>query len=127
MNAIPSQHDRPLCIQGEIYLTQDLDSFTNAIATVSLEEVSRIDAPSTTIATQVILHVQHQRGMEQRVPFILEVGAIDPRLRYSMRAHISLQGSEQIHVGDYVTVQSYPVQIAGDSQPISIAVRRVQS
>ena len=121
-----SRNHDSFCIQGKIALSRDVDSFTDATVTVYLEEVSRINAPSKTIAKQVISNVQHQRGIEQRVAFALEVEIVDKQASYSIRAHVSLQGNEQIHVGDYVTVQSYPVSMSPYPDPVSIQVQQVK-
>jgi putative lipoprotein len=62
----------------------------NAVVEVTLEDISRADAPATVVAQQII----ETNGRQAPIDFTLEYdpGAIDPAARYNVRVRITVDG-----------------------------------
>lgn len=119
-----SSTNAPL-VQGEIIFDEDADSFSRATVRVYLEDVSRLDALADLIAEQVIADVSHEKGTAERLKFALYGPSPDERASYSIRVHVDLAGDGDIHRGDFITMQSYPVLTFGHPDKVSVRVRRV--
>ncbi len=113
-------------VTGEILLSKDLDSFSEAKVNIYLEDVSYLDAPSIIVVQQVIPDIYHEIGTDNRVKFALKSENLNKRASYSIRVHISLHGDEQIHPGDYTTMESYPVLTFGYPNHILVRVQKVK-
>lgn len=121
-----SSNNAPPLVTGEILFSEELGSFSGATVNVYLEDVSFLDAPSKIVAKQVIPDIDHEMGTENRVKFALKGEITDIRASYSLRVHVSLHGDEQIHRGDYITMESYPVLTFGYPNQVSVRVREVK-
>ena len=91
----------------------------DAVLTVQLQDISRADAPA-----QVVAQTQRTFG-QQQVPlgFQLQVprAAIDPRMRYAVRATVRVNGELR-----FATAQSYPVLTHGaptSAQPLTLVMQ----
>lgn len=113
-------------VKGEIILSQELSSFSGATANVYLEDVTFIDASSTCISKQVIPNINHQIGITNRVEFALNDEIYDRNARYIITAHVSLNGSEEIQRGDFITMESYQVLTFGYPHQVSVYVKEVK-
>lgn len=80
----------------------------NGILRVRLVDVSRADAPSVVVSESQIDAVRVETGGEH-IPFTLEVPELDPRSTYSLEAHLDANGSGETTVGDYRTMEHFPV------------------
>lgn len=112
-------------ITGEILFGAEMETLSGATVHVYLENVSRLDASSEIITKRVIDDVFHERGTEKRLSFNLYGDLHDERASYSIRVHVDRRGNEQINVGDYVTMESYPVLTFGYPNHVTIRVRKV--
>lgn len=112
-------------ISGEILLPSSDRSAESAEIVIQVEDVSRVDAPSTVIGEQ------RQRGISlvpgRALEFAVEIPAslVNDRHDYSVRAHIDMSGSGDVEVGDFVSTQSYPVLTRGHGTKVRIRVSRV--
>ena len=113
-------------VDGDILFGPEIGSFSGATVHVYLEDVSRADAAAPRVAKQTIRDVNHDRGTEHRVKFKLSGVASDPRASYSVRVHVDRQGDGEIHIGDCITMQAYPVLVAGGRDQVSVTVRQVK-
>jgi hypothetical protein len=61
------------------------------------------------------------------VPFSIDVddADVDPRAHYVVTAHADLDGDGEVSVGDYVTVESYPLLTWGHLAVASLELREV--
>lgn len=116
----------PPLVTGEILFSEDLASFSGATVNVYLEDVSSVDAPSHIVAKQVIPNINHQIGTENRVEFALKGKIADLSASYSIRVHVSQHRDEQIHRGDCISTESYPVLTFGYPHQVSVRVREVK-
>ena len=118
------QADRsPNQVKGEILIGKEIGSFSGATVNIYLEDVSLADASSKLIAKQVIANVSHEAGTEKRLPFNLYGESLDEKASYSVRAHVSLQKDMQIHHGDFITMQNYPVLTRGYPNQVVLTVK----
>ncbi len=114
-----------LLVRGTIVFEESVTLPAGTTAEVRVEEVSRADAAATVVARDVV------RGLDawsdqQIEPFSIHGEALDPRLRYTVRVHVDVDGDGEVSVGDYISAASHP--IAWDHLPatISIVVRLVR-
>ncbi|MEB3277382.1 MAG: YbaY family lipoprotein [Limnoraphis robusta] len=114
-----------LLVRGEILFSEELSSFSGATGNVYLEDVSYIDAPSKVVAKQVIPNISHEVGTENRIEFALKGEIPNLSASYSIYVHVSLHKDEQIHPGDYISMESYPVLTFGYPNQITVLVREV--
>ena len=93
-----------------------------ATALVTLEEVTRADAPATVLARRL---VPIEPGGENR--FALDCPDPSPGMRYGVRALVDLDGDEQPGAGDWATVQSYPVMTFGHADEVELELVELRS
>lgn len=115
-----------LLIEGVIVLGPEVGSFSGAEARVYLEDVSRTDAAARVVAQEVIPNIAHQAGQESTFAFQICGEAVVSDAHYSVRVHIDLQGRAEVQVGDYVSVQSYPVLTFGHPNRVILRVKEVR-
>lgn len=112
-------------VTGEIILAKEMDSFFDAVVHIYLEDVSLQDNPSMIVAQQMIRNVSHEKKIESRLPFALHADNINKYLNYSVFVHIDMQGDGKINLGDYISMQSYPVLTLGYPDKIFVSVKHV--
>lgn len=113
-------------VHGMLILGQEIASFSGATLHVYLEDVSRVDAPSATLAEVSIPNLRHQAGRESRVDFALQGGPVDTAAHYSVRAHVDLANNGRLDPGDLVTVESYPVLTFGHPDRVTLRVKKIE-
>lgn len=96
------------------------DSAARVVARV--EDTSRADAPSVTVAEQVQEDVPLPSDGDPSLPFAVHVPttAVDPRSRYVVRVHVDVTGTQSVTAGDYVSTKSYPVLTAPKEQIVEV-------
>lgn len=92
-----------------------------ATAYVRVEDVGRVDALSIPFAE---VRVEVPAGAHG-FPFALDVGEHDPRGAYALSVHVDVDGDGEAGVGDYVTMQRYPVLADGTTESMTIEARRI--
>ena len=120
-----SSPDTKFHLQGEILFPQELASFSGATANVFLEDVSFLDASAKLIAKQEIANVSHSQGTETRVKFALQGKIANTQADYSIRVHVTFHSDRQIHLGDYISTQSYRVLNGQDFERVVVEVSEV--
>lgn len=109
-------------VTGTIEFDAAVDAFANATLRVFLEEVGMLDAPAKHIAE----HIDHQFTYSGgKVPFEIYGIVGNPNGRYSVRVHISRDGSHDIQKGDFISTQSYPVLTHGHPTQVAVKVQQV--
>jgi uncharacterized lipoprotein YbaY len=112
-------------IRGTIEFQDVREVAPDAKVYVRVQETGRADAPATTVSEQVFPAVNIAPGMEA-IPFEVHGIRLDPQGRYSVRVHADVNHSGAVTKGDYVSMQSYPVESGADSNPINIVARPVR-
>ena len=114
-----------MTIEGEIIIDSDCPELRDAVVFVYLEDVSLADAPAKRIASSKLTGVQHIAGHEDRVSFELAAELTDPRASYIVRAHVAPHGSEDVQVGDLLTMHFTPVGHGRPDRGVEVRVRPV--
>jgi hypothetical protein len=112
-------------LTGEIVFAGDRP-FADASARVTLEDVSRVDAASSTIAEQVIAGVSFDPTVGGAIPFALSAEIPDEGGSYVVRVHVDVDGDGQVSPGDYLSMESFPVLTHGKPDRITVPVREVR-
>ena len=112
-------------LSGTIEFQDVKESASNATIHVRVQETGRSDAPAVTVAEAVLRSVDIVPGGKS-MPFTVRGIPRNARKRYSVRVHVDVDGSGVVSRGDYVSTQSHPVETAGDSAVMKIAVRPVR-
>jgi uncharacterized lipoprotein YbaY len=119
------QLDRPL-VTGTIVISGRVPAFRAGTAYVSLEEVTRADAPATPLAEATISEVRHEPARdddETVIAFELNAGRaenIDPKHDYAVRCWVDRDGDGKPGVGDLFSDQRYPVLTRGFGRDVTI-------
>lgn len=119
-------------VTGKVHFGPDAVPFDGATAYISLLDVSRQDAPSRTVAKQVIRGAAYSAGSrkeeEEEIEFALSGTIKDPRNTYVVSVHIDVDGDGKVSVGDYITTGLYPVATQGSpTENVQVLVQRVKS
>lgn len=118
--------NEPHLVNGKILFGKDVGTFSGATVNVYLEDISLQDAPSKIVVKQAIPNVLHERGTDTSLEFELYGEKPDQRASYSIRVHVDLHGGGQIHRGDCITKQAYPVLTFGHPNNVAITVHEVK-
>ena len=112
-------------VKGEIIFEGKPDLPASAKAYVRLLNTSLADAPSTTVAEQVIDHVARFVSKGEKVAFVLEADSINERDTYTVSVLVDIDGDGKISQGDYISMQSYPVLTFGSPSEVTIEVKKI--
>jgi uncharacterized lipoprotein YbaY len=124
VNMRPSTSE--LLVSGEIILGEEVQSFSSATIYVRLEDVSRVDALSKTVAEQVLHNVSHQAGHQSQLAINLRGTTPDERASYAVYVHVDVDGDGKVSRGDYISMESYPVLTFGYPNRVTVRVREVR-
>lgn len=114
-----------LLVTGEILIPADPALPAGSVAHVRLLDTSIADAPSITMAEVSLTDIAGNVGQDNPIRFELYGEAPNPRARYSVSAHIDTDDSGRIAVGDYITVQSYPVLTYDNPRHVVLEMKKV--
>lgn len=117
---------RQSSVTGEIRIGEETNTFSGATIYVYLEDVSLQDASSRIVAKQILTAASHQYGRESRIGFTLQSEEPDEKTSYSVRVHVAMHDAEEIRIGDFITMQSYPVLTFGRPNHVIVQVREVK-
>jgi putative lipoprotein len=95
----------------------------DGVVHVEVRDVSLADAPSTVVAATEAESAPDADGAVAE----LEVDPADvpAGARLSLRVHWDLSGDGRVAPGDWVTTQSYPVEVGAGDRELVVRVRRV--
>jgi len=88
-----------------------------------LEDVGRVDAPATRLASSSI-KIDQPILAGQLLEVTLMAPPTRPEGHYAVRAHLSLHGEVSIAPEDYLTTQAYPLMSRGTTNALNLAMRR---
>lgn len=110
-------------IRGTVEFQGVKDPVSDATVHIRLQDTSRADAPATTVAEQVLEHINIVPD-GQPLPFTLQMPA-NENSRYVVRVHADVTGDGKVSRGDYVSTRSYPVDMNDEQSGLTIVARRV--
>ena len=114
-----------LRIQGDITFEGGQIDISSADVYIRLQDVSRVDAASVTIAEQRVESLPQGTNTSNTIPFELIADIKNNRGSLIIAAHVDLSKDRKISVGDYITMQSYSILIGSPCTYYSVKVRRV--
>jgi uncharacterized lipoprotein YbaY len=106
-------------VEGEIIINEGI-SLKNAVAYVRLEDISKCDGESITLDEKTLV----PKG--SKLEFRLETNDYNPKADYNVYAHLSLNGSRDVEIGDYLTTVVYPVLTHGHPNTVSLTLEEVE-
>jgi uncharacterized lipoprotein YbaY len=113
-----------MVIQGELTFTEGSSNLSGARLTVQLLEVSRADARARVVAEQEQT-LNRESNTSRPLAFALSVDALGAREQYVLSAHLDMDGDGKVGVGDYITMEAFPVAQANARAHHVIRLRRV--
>ena len=122
-NATSAAHPSETSICGTVDFQGVKEPVSDATVYVRLQETSRADARATTVAEQVINHVNIVPEGPP-IPFTLAMPPSESG-RYVVRVHADVAGDGKVSQGDYVSTQSYPVDMNTEQSGLAIVAKRV--
>lgn len=115
-------HNGTPLVEGEIVFDADVPAFSGATVHVYLENTGRMDAPAPVIAE----HIEHNAAYNGRaIPFKIFGNMPPADEHYSLRVHISRDGSADIKKGDFINTQSYPVLTHDHPKSLKVQVKKI--
>jgi uncharacterized lipoprotein YbaY len=122
-NATSGTHPFEMSIRGTVDFQGVKEPVSDATVYVRLQETGRADAKATTVAEQVINHVDIAPEGHP-ISFTLPIPP-DENGRYVVRVHADVTGDGKVSQGDYVSTQSYPVDMNAELSGLAIVAKRV--
>lgn len=113
-------------VKGTVTFEDDAPPFTGATMYVSVENTSVADIASEVVADYVERDVAFVPKTAKVLLFEIAAEVPDPRASYSVKVHIDIDGDGEVSLGDFISMQSYPVITGGHPTEISILVRQVK-
>jgi len=96
-------------IRGEVTFEEGPADISGAAVHVRVEDVSRADAASLTVAEWKVPALPAGTTTSSVIPFEVAVESLDARGRYSLRAHVDVDRDGRTSVGDFITMEEFPV------------------
>jgi uncharacterized lipoprotein YbaY len=111
-------------ISGKIVF-EPTDSFSGATAYIRILDVSILDAPSNVVAESVLRGLTLQKERSAAVEYSIDCPPLNPNRSYTIEVHIDVSGTRNVTIGDYITMESYPVSPENPQKSINIKVNKV--
>jgi uncharacterized lipoprotein YbaY len=111
-------------INGTIAFPDVREPAPNVPVYVRVEDTPFADAPASTVAELVLRGVNIVPGAPP-IPFTIHGIPQNARAHYAIRVHADVDGNGAVGRGDYVSTQSYPVEITGQPAVVTILMRFV--
>jgi uncharacterized lipoprotein YbaY len=110
-------------VGGDVAVLVEGKDLRGATLTVVLEDVTLVDVASTTVARYERQGVDADIGVQLILPFEIEFERTSARL--GLRALLDADGDGRASRGDYVSVQSYPVDGQAEISRVRMSLRRI--
>ena len=112
-------------IRGELTFDGAPVDLSGASVKVRVDDVSRMDAESIPLVEHAVKSLPSGATTASAIPFELRAGGLRADARYTLRAHVDMDRDGQISVGDFITMEDFPVS-AGTIGYHRVRVRRVE-
>lgn len=113
-------------IRGELRVEGGPADLRGAAIYVRLMDVSHADAAARTVAEYHVDSLPAGSDSTQKIPFEFEADIVDTRRHYVLAAHIDLDGDGRAGVGDYITMESFPLSVGSRTACYVVRVRRIE-
>lgn len=113
-------------IRGELYFEDNIVNLSGAAVYVRIVDVSLADGAAQTVSEYQMASLPVGANTSNKINFELTADPIDSRRSYSVTAHVDLDGDGKPSIGDYITMESFPVSVQSPSTHYVIRVRRIR-
>lgn len=113
-------------VRGELVFEDVDEPIHGATLVVSLDDVGPADADARTVTSQTHTGVTVSSA-DDRIDFALRASGLDQAQRYVVQAHLDVAGDGTVAVGDYITMESYPVDPSAPGRDMEVRLRPVRS
>lgn len=116
-------------INGTIMLDEENVAFSNATVYIRIEDVTLQDASSQLISQVKLSNINYDYRLgDQGIEFSINDNNLEysPNNMYSIFVHVDIDNNGEISLGDFVTVQSYPVVAHDPSNKMTIMVTKIK-
>lgn len=111
-------------VYGQINFPEGAE-FTGATVFIHLIDSGMLDTSASVLAEQAIRNFSFRPG-DPPLNFELTLDKEpDKRGLLGVTVHISMTGKDDVEMGDYMTMQSYPVLTQGYPDAVTVEVKRV--
>lgn len=114
-----------MVIRGELSFEGGVVSLGGAAVYVRLIDVSHADAAARTVAEYKILLLPAGADTSHKLTFELASDRVSKGRSYTLAAHVDLDGDGKMTIGDYITMESFPVSGENLSSYYVLRVRRI--
>lgn len=108
-------------VAGTATVPYDATPGTARLMRIEVRDTTMADVPAPVVALQTLVDVHVAPGVS--VPFSFEAPAPGPGRSFSLRVHVSLDGTAAVRPGDLLTTLSIPV---GGATPLAVSLERVR-
>lgn len=111
-------------VEGVIECVGSITPVAGATLRVLVQDVSRADADAVTLAE----HVRHDVSIppgDDELNFSLDVTVPDPRARCAVFAHVDVDGSGELEVGDLISTEHIAVDPTRSLQRVNVRVQQI--
>ncbi len=115
----------PIKINGKIIIGEPAFPSSGAKAYIRILDTTLADTASRVVAQKIISGLNLVRGKVTSIPFSLDCPILDSKKRNTIDVHVDCNGNGKVSHGDYITMQSYPLDQYDLGLPIEIEVRPV--
>jgi uncharacterized lipoprotein YbaY len=114
-----------IAIRGELSFEDKLVSLSGAAVYVRLIDVSLADAAARTVSEYRISSLPAGTNTSHRINFELAADLAGSRGSYTLTAHIDLDRDGKANIGDYITMESFPISVQSPSTYYVVRVRKI--
>jgi uncharacterized lipoprotein YbaY len=114
-----------IAIRGELSFQDNTVSLSGAAVYVRLIDVSLADAAARTVSEYQNRSLPDGTNTSHKINFELTADPVDSRGSYTIAAHVDLDGDGKASIGDYITMESFPVSVQSPSAHYVVRVRRI--
>ena len=115
-----------MVIEGGVHFVNVSSSIPHATVYVQLVDVTLADAPSKVISEEIINDVSIDMENLLDLSFSIRAPSLDECAMYTLMVHVDVSGSGEITLGDYITMESYPVSPTESFSHMQVQVRQVK-
>ena len=112
-------------IRGELAFDGAPVDLSGASVKIRVDDVSRADAESVPLAEHAVRLPPLGASTAATIPFEVRTEGLKAGARYAIWAHVDMDRDGQISVGDFITMENFPVS-GGANAYHRVRVRRVE-
>ncbi|WP_158599225.1 YbaY family lipoprotein [Methanohalophilus sp. RSK] len=113
-------------IDGVVTFDSLEEPFSNVTVSITIEDVSLADAPSTVIGQTTLENVSRNNITDSDIPFEISYGTLQENHIYSLSAHVDVDGDGAISPGDYLSTQRVDVPYSGVESVVEVPVELIE-